>query len=54
MPRKRMTKPKPDDPEEYKRFLETAKTHETDLSPEALDRELKRVAKPSKKSGSIR
>lgn len=48
MPRKPPAKP--DDPEEYKRFLETAKKVEADESPEAFDRAFKRtVQKPTAK-----
>lgn len=39
--------PKPDknrDPEEYKRFLETAKELGADQSPEAFDKAFKRIA----------
>lgn len=43
----------PDDPEEYKRFLETAKKIEADESPEAFDRAFKKVtAKAPRKSSS--
>jgi hypothetical protein len=44
MPRKRAPKPdKSRDPEEYKRFLETARAAGADESPEAFDRAFKRV-----------
>lgn len=36
---------KPDDPEEYKRFLETAKKVEADERPEAFERAFKKVVK---------
>lgn len=41
-----MTKraPKPDDPEQSKRFIETAKELETDQRPEEFERVFKRVA----------
>ena len=35
--------PKPDDPEEYKRFLETAEEVEADKDPKAFDRSFKKV-----------
>jgi hypothetical protein len=42
-------KPKPTtgrDPEEYKRFLETARQVGADKSPAAFDRAFKRIVKP--------
>ena len=42
-------KPKPDDPVEYKRFLETAKESEADKSPEAFDRAFRKVVSPPKR-----
>jgi hypothetical protein len=36
-------KPKPDNPEQFKRFLETAREVEADESPDAVDRAFKRV-----------
>jgi hypothetical protein len=48
MPRKRAPKPdKSRDPEEYKRFLETAKEVGAEESPEAFDRAFKKVVSPS-------
>lgn len=42
-------KPKPDDPAEYARFLETAKQVEAEEDQEALDRAVRQVAgRPSK------
>jgi hypothetical protein len=41
MPRK--PKPKPDNPEQFKRFIETARQVEVDESQEALDRALDKV-----------
>lgn len=41
MPRK--PKPPPDDPEEYKRFLETAKAAEAEKDPKAFERVLRIV-----------
>ena len=38
-------KPKPDDPEQYKRFLETAEEVEADKDPKAFERVFKKVAK---------
>ncbi len=37
-------KPKPDNPEQYKRFVETAEEVEADGDPEALPRTLKKIA----------
>lgn len=45
MPRK--PAPKPDDPEEYKRFLETAKAAEAEKDPKAFERAFMRIAKRS-------
>ena len=45
----RKSNPKPDDPEEYKRFLETAKQVGADKSPEAFDRAFKKIAKAKPK-----
>ena len=42
MPRK--TAPKPDDPEQSKRFIETAKEVGADEDAEALERALKKMA----------
>ena len=36
--------PKPDDPEQSKRFVETAKEVEADDDPEALEKALTRIA----------
>ena len=36
--------PKPDDPEQYRRFVETAKEVEADDDPEALDKALAKIA----------
>jgi hypothetical protein len=41
MPRK--PKPKPDNPEQFKRFIEMAREVEVDESPEAVDRAFERV-----------
>lgn len=37
--------PKPDDPEQYRRFIETAKEVDADNDPQAFDRAFKKVAK---------
>lgn len=42
------SKRKPDDPEQSNRFIEAAKTAETDESPKAFDRVFKKVVKPPK------
>jgi hypothetical protein len=49
----RTTKPQPDDPAEYKRFLETAKAVEAEETAEAFDRAFKTVMKkpPSQNRG---
>ena len=39
--------PKPDDPEQSKRFLETAEEVEADEDPKALDRVLKNIVSKS-------
>jgi hypothetical protein len=41
MPRK--PKPKPDNPEQFKRFIEMAREVEADESPDAIDRAFKKV-----------
>lgn len=41
MPRK--PKPRPDDPEQFKRFIDMAREVEADESPDAVDRALERV-----------
>lgn len=46
----RKTKPKQDDPEEYKRFLETAKAVEASEDPKAFARAFDKVARPKRKS----
>lgn len=41
--------PKPDDPAQYKRFLEAAREHEADETEEGADRAFKKItAKPPK------
>ena len=35
--------PKPDDPEQYKRFIETAKDVEADEDPDALEKALAKI-----------
>lgn len=49
MPRKRAPKAdKSSDPQEYKRFLETAKEVGAEESPEAFDKAFKRVVPPAR------
>jgi hypothetical protein len=48
----RKAKPKPDNPEQFKRFIEMAREVEVDESPETLDRALKKVARRGKTSSS--
>ena len=47
-------KPKPtwDDPEESKRFLETAKAAEASDDPKDFERALKKIARRSRESGA--
>jgi hypothetical protein len=43
---------KPDNPEQFKRFIEMAREVEVDESPDALDRALKKIVhQPERKSG---
>jgi hypothetical protein len=42
----------PDDPEQYKRFLEAAKRAEASDDPKALDKAVKKVSKPEKRADS--
>lgn len=44
---KSATKPKPDDPAQYKRFLDAARKAVADETGEGADRAFKKVAKPS-------
>jgi hypothetical protein len=47
--RKRSQKPKLDsDPEEYKRFLETAKAAEASNDPKEFDRAFDKIARPKR------
>jgi hypothetical protein len=46
MPRK--PKPSPDDPEQFKRFIDMAREVEADESPDAVDRALRRVIQPKR------
>lgn len=46
MPRK--PKPKPDDPEQFKRFIEMARKVEVDESPDAIDRAFNKVVRRKK------
>jgi hypothetical protein len=45
---KKKSNPKPDDPAEYKRFLEAAREAEADESSEAADKAIKRVSSTRK------
>jgi hypothetical protein len=48
----RKPKPKPDDPAQYKRFLETAEKAQADKTEEGADRAFKRiVSKPKDHKG---
>ncbi len=47
MPRK--PKLKPDNPEQFKRFIEIAREVEVDESPEAIDRAFNKVTRPKKR-----
>jgi hypothetical protein len=47
MPRK--PKPKPDNPEQFKRFIEIARKVDADESPDAIDRAFDRVVKTGKR-----
>ena len=38
---------RPDNPEQYRRFVETARELEADESPDAMDRAFERVVKPA-------
>lgn len=40
--------PKPDDPEQYKRFLEAAKAAEADETAKGADKAFRSVVKPKK------
>jgi hypothetical protein len=46
--RKPKTATKPDNPEQYRRFVEAAREVENDESPDAMDRAFERVVKPKK------
>lgn len=47
-------KSKPDDPEQYKRFLEAARQAEADETEEGADRAFKKVTSSSKAKSSKR
>jgi hypothetical protein len=47
MPRK--PKPKPDNPEQFKRFIDMAREVEADESPDAIDRAFNKVVRPPKR-----
>lgn len=42
----RKRKPDPDDPEQSKRFIETAREAETDENPDSFERAFKKVVPP--------
>lgn len=42
----RQPKPKPDDPEQSRRFIETARERETDESQDAFDKAFKKIVPP--------
>jgi hypothetical protein len=46
----RKPKPKPDDPAQYKRFLEAAKKAEADDTKEGADRAFKKIASRPRKN----
>ena len=48
MTHKHKPSPKPDNPEQYRRFVETAREAEADERPDAMDRAFERVVKPKK------
>lgn len=50
MQRKAAAKPKPRDPAEYKRFLDTAKDVEADESPDVFDHAFKKVTADKRES----
>jgi hypothetical protein len=43
-------KPKPDDPEQYKRFLEAAEKAEAEKTEAGADRAFKKVVRPHKEA----
>jgi hypothetical protein len=43
---RRKQTPKPDDPDQYKRFLEAAREAEADQNEKAADRAFKQITKP--------
>jgi hypothetical protein len=54
MARKPKRKVKPDDPAEYKRFLETARTVEASDDPKDFERAFKRIVRPGTPATSPR
>lgn len=51
---RKSAKRQPDDPEQYKRFLEAAKKAEASEDPKALDKALRKIVKtgkPTKEAG---
>ena len=51
LPMPRKPAPKPDDPEEYKRFLETAKEVEAETDPKVFDKAFKKAVLKPKQQG---
>lgn len=45
----RKPKPKPDNPEQFKRFIDMAREVEADESPDAVDRAFNKVVRPPKR-----
>jgi hypothetical protein len=52
LPKKATNQPKPDDPAQYKRFLEAARDAGADETEEGADRAFKKVASSKKKKDS--
>jgi hypothetical protein len=50
-PKVKPRSPKPDNQEQYRRFVETAREAEADESPDAMDRAFERVVKPKNEPG---
>jgi hypothetical protein len=49
MPARKPRPSTPDNPEQYRRFVETAREVEADESPDAMDRAFERVARKPKR-----
>lgn len=52
MPTRKPPPPKADNPEQHRRFVETAREVEADESPDAMDRAFSRVVRP-KEGGAL-